>query len=46
VKQLTVTRPRDNFTFLVDVTLPKDWKPGVKLPGVLLVLPSRVHVAR
>jgi len=39
VKQLTVTRPRDNFTFLVDVTLPKDWKPGVKLPGVLWFYP-------
>jgi dipeptidyl aminopeptidase/acylaminoacyl peptidase len=39
VKQLTVTRPRDNFTFLVDVTLPKDWRPGVKLPGVLWFYP-------
>jgi len=39
VKQLTVTRQRDNFTFLVDVTLPKDWKPGVKLPGVLWFYP-------
>ena len=39
VQQLTVTRPRDNFTFLVDVTLPKDWKPGVKLPGVLWFYP-------
>jgi dipeptidyl aminopeptidase/acylaminoacyl peptidase len=39
VKQLAVTRQRDNFTFLVDVTLPKDWKPGVKLPGVLWFYP-------
>ncbi len=39
VKQLTVTRQRDNFTFLVDVTLPKDWRPGVKLPGVLWFYP-------
>jgi dipeptidyl aminopeptidase/acylaminoacyl peptidase len=39
VKQLSVTRQRDNFTFLVDVTLPRDWKPGVKLPGVLWFYP-------
>ncbi len=39
VKQLTVTRPRDNFTFLVDVTLPKEWSPGTKLPGVLWFYP-------
>jgi dipeptidyl aminopeptidase/acylaminoacyl peptidase len=39
VKQLQVTRPRDGFTLLVDVTLPRDWTPGTRLPGVLWFYP-------
>jgi dipeptidyl aminopeptidase/acylaminoacyl peptidase len=38
-KRLTVTRPRDGFKFFVDVTLPKGWTPGTKLPGVIWFYP-------
>ena len=38
-KRLQVTRPRDGFQMWVDVTLPRDWKPGVKLPGIIWFYP-------
>ena len=38
-KRLQVTRPRDGFTMWVDVTLPRDWKPGTKLPGIIWFYP-------
>jgi dipeptidyl aminopeptidase/acylaminoacyl peptidase len=38
-KRLTVTRPRDGNKFFVDVTLPKGWTPGTKLPGVIWFYP-------
>ena len=38
-KRLTVTRPRDGLKFFVDVTLPKGWTPGTKLPGVIWFYP-------
>ncbi len=38
-KRMVVTRPRDGFKFFVDVTLPKGWTPGTKLPGVIWFYP-------
>jgi dipeptidyl aminopeptidase/acylaminoacyl peptidase len=38
-KRLTVTRPRDGLKFFVDVTLPKGWTPGTKLPGIIWFYP-------
>jgi dipeptidyl aminopeptidase/acylaminoacyl peptidase len=38
-KRLTVTRSRDGFRFFVDVTLPKGWTPGTKLPGIIWFYP-------
>ncbi|HVZ49505.1 MAG TPA: prolyl oligopeptidase family serine peptidase [Gemmatimonadaceae bacterium] len=39
VKRFQVTRPRDGNRMWVDVTLPRDWKPGTKLPGVIWFYP-------
>lgn len=39
VKRFQVTRPRDGNKMWVDVTLPKDWRPGTKLPGVIWFYP-------
>ncbi|MEA3247260.1 MAG: prolyl oligopeptidase family serine peptidase, partial [Gemmatimonadota bacterium] len=39
VKRFEVTRPRDGNRMWVDVTLPKDWKPGTKVPGVIWFYP-------
>ena len=44
-KRLQVTRPRDGIKFWVDVTLPRDWRPGTQAAGHHLVLSARVHVA-
>jgi dipeptidyl aminopeptidase/acylaminoacyl peptidase len=38
-KRLQVTRPRDNLKFWVDITLPKDWHQGQKLPGIIWFYP-------
>jgi len=38
-KRIQVTRPRDGIKFWVDLTLPRDWKPGTKLPGVIWFYP-------
>jgi len=38
-KRLQVTRPRDGNTMWVDVTLPKDWTPAAKLPGIIWFYP-------
>jgi dipeptidyl aminopeptidase/acylaminoacyl peptidase len=38
-KRMQVTRPRDNLKFWVDVTLPRDWRPGTKLPGIIWFYP-------
>ncbi len=38
-KSFQVTRPRDGFKFWVDITLPKDWRPGTRLPGILWFYP-------
>ncbi|MDQ8165517.1 MAG: prolyl oligopeptidase family serine peptidase, partial [Gemmatimonadota bacterium] len=39
VKRFQVSRPRDGNKMWVDVTLPKDWRPGTKLPGVIWFYP-------
>jgi len=38
-KRLLVSRPGDDFKFWVDVTLPHDWRPGQKLPGIIWFYP-------
>ncbi len=39
VKRFQVTRPRDGYKMWVDVTLPKDWQPGTRLPGIIWFYP-------
>jgi dipeptidyl aminopeptidase/acylaminoacyl peptidase len=39
LRRFQVTRPRDGNKLWVDVTLPRDWKPGTKLPGVIWFYP-------
>lgn len=38
-KRFQVTRPRDGTRFWVDVQLPRDWRPGQKLPGIIWFYP-------
>jgi dipeptidyl aminopeptidase/acylaminoacyl peptidase len=38
-KRLQVTRPRDGAKIWVDVTLPRDWTPGTRLPGIIWFYP-------
>ncbi|HEX8944548.1 MAG TPA: hypothetical protein VF785_15525, partial [Gemmatimonadaceae bacterium] len=38
-KRMLVSRPGDDFKFWVDVTLPRDWRPGQKLPGIIWFYP-------
>jgi hypothetical protein len=38
-KRFQVTRPRDGLQFWVDVTLPKSWQPGQRLPGIIWFYP-------
>ena len=44
-KRLEVTRPRDGTKFWVEVTMPRDWKPGTKLPGVIWFYPREFSSA-
>ena len=39
VKRFQVSRPRDGLKMWVDVTLPRDWKPGTRLPGIIWFYP-------
>lgn len=39
-KRILVTRPGDDFKFWVTVTLPRDWKEGTRLPGIIWFYPS------
>lgn len=39
LERFQVTRPRDGNKMWVDVTLPRDWKPGTRLPGVIWFYP-------
>jgi dipeptidyl aminopeptidase/acylaminoacyl peptidase len=38
-QRMVVTRPRDGLKFWVDVTLPADWRPGTRLPGIIWFYP-------
>jgi dipeptidyl aminopeptidase/acylaminoacyl peptidase len=38
-KRMQITRPRDGLKFWVDVTLPADWRPGTRLPGIIWFYP-------
>jgi dipeptidyl aminopeptidase/acylaminoacyl peptidase len=38
-KRIQVTRQRDGIKFWVDLTLPADWKPGTRLPGIIWFYP-------
>ena len=44
-KRFQVTRPRDGIKFWVDVTLPRDWKTGQKLPGIIWFYPREYATA-
>jgi dipeptidyl aminopeptidase/acylaminoacyl peptidase len=39
MRRMQVTRPRDGMKFWVDVTLPADWRPGTRLPGIIWFYP-------
>ena len=39
-KRLLVERPRDGYKFYVDVTLPKDYREGTRLPGIIWFYPT------
>ena len=39
-KRIWVTRPRDGYKFDIDVTLPKDYKAGTRLPGIIWFYPT------
>ncbi len=39
-KRLWVTRPRDGYKFDIDVTLPKDYREGTRLPGIIWFYPT------
>jgi dipeptidyl aminopeptidase/acylaminoacyl peptidase len=39
VKRMQVTRPRDGMKFWVEVTMPADWRPGTRLPGIIWFYP-------
>jgi dipeptidyl aminopeptidase/acylaminoacyl peptidase len=39
-KRVLVTRPRDGYKFYVDVTLPRDYKEGTRLPGIIWFYPT------
>jgi dipeptidyl aminopeptidase/acylaminoacyl peptidase len=38
-KRLQITRPRDGLKFFTDVTLPRGWTPGTRLPGIIWFYP-------
>ena len=44
-KRFQVTRPRDGIRFWVDVTLPRDWKEGQRLPGIIWFYPREFATA-
>jgi len=39
-KRLLVERPRDAYKFYVDITLPKDYRAGTRLPGIIWFYPT------
>ncbi len=45
LKRFQVTRPRDGTKFWVDVSLPRDWTPGQRLPGIIWFYPREYTTA-
>lgn len=45
-KRIQVTRPRDNTRIWVDLTLPRDWRPGTRLPGIIWFYPREYATAQ
>ncbi|MGV3708782.1 MAG: S9 family peptidase [Gemmatimonas sp.] len=45
-KRIQVTRPRDGTKIWVDVTLPKDWRAGTRLPGIIWFYPREYATAQ
>jgi dipeptidyl aminopeptidase/acylaminoacyl peptidase len=45
-KRIQVTRPRDDTRIWVDVTLPRDWRPGTRLPGIIWFYPREYTTAQ
>jgi dipeptidyl aminopeptidase/acylaminoacyl peptidase len=39
-KRILVTRPRDDYKFYVDVTLPRGYREGTRLPGIIWFYPT------
>jgi dipeptidyl aminopeptidase/acylaminoacyl peptidase len=39
-KRIWVERPRDGYKFYIDVTLPKDYREGTRLPGIIWFYPT------
>ena len=39
-KRLLVTRPRDDYKFYIDITLPRDYREGTRLPGIIWFYPT------
>jgi len=39
LKRFQLARPRDGHAMWVDVTLPRDWRPGTRLPGLIWFYP-------
>jgi dipeptidyl aminopeptidase/acylaminoacyl peptidase len=39
-KRLLVERPRDGYKFYIDVTLPRDYREGTRLPGIIWFYPT------
>jgi len=44
-KRIRITRPRDGIQFWANVTLPRDWRPGQRLPGVIWHYPREYATA-
>lgn len=44
-KRVQVTRPRDGIKIWVDVTLPRDWRAGQRLPGIVWFYPREYATA-
>jgi dipeptidyl aminopeptidase/acylaminoacyl peptidase len=38
-KRFQVVRPRDGYRFWTEVTLPREWRPGTRLPGIIWFYP-------
>jgi len=38
-KRFQVVRPRDGYRFWTEITLPRDWRPGTRLPGIIWFYP-------